>query len=306
MSGGSRLITVLILFLLGLGIAFALQPAERHPDTGQGIAPVPQRIIALAPSHVELLFALGVGDRVVGVGDHCFAPPEAKARPRCGGTFDPNFEQMLALRPDLVVVQGRAEGVDAFCRRYGIRIVHLAAEDLDSLYASAYELGDVLGAKAEAERLVARIRADLDAVARRVAGRPRPKVFLCIGRQTGSLRSLFSAGGPTFLTEMLAIAGGDNILADVGIRYPTVSKEDLVARAPDVILEIHAGWQASQVARGKLVADWAALASLPAVRNGQVHVLTDDFLLLPGPRIAQAAARFADVLHPDAGAANER
>ena len=243
---------------------------------------------------------------MVGVGDHCFHPPEATAKPRCGGTFDPNFEQMLALRPDLVVVQGRAEKAAAFCRRYGIRILHVGIEDLDTLYAGARELGRVAGAEGEAERLVARIHADLDAVARRVAGRGRPKVFLCLGRQAGSLRSLFSAGGPTFLTEMLDAAGGGNVLADVAIRYPTVSKEDLVARAPDVILEIRAGATLSDAVCRQLVADWATLPSLPAVRDGRIHVLTDDFLLLPGPRVAQVARRFADVLHPGAEAADGR
>ena len=299
MSGAQRLVTVLALSLVGLGIAFELQPAP-HPSPRPDGTAAPQRIIVLAPSHVEMVFALGAGQRVVGVGDYCFAPPEAKAKPRCGGTFNPNYEQMLALRPDLVVVQGKAEKVEAFCRRYGVRILHLTVEDLGMLYAAVRELGTVLGAQPEAEKLIARVRADLDAVAQRVAGRPRPKVFVCIGRQVGSLRSLYSTGGPTFLTEMLTIAGGQNVIADVATRYPTVSKEDLVARAPDVILEVHAGWQGDQASRAKLVADWAALASLPAVRNRRIHVLTDDYLLLPGPRIAQVAARFAEVLHPEA------
>jgi iron complex transport system substrate-binding protein len=123
-------------------------------------------------------------------------------------------------------------------------------------------------------------------------------VLLCFGRQAGSLRSLFSAGGPTFLTEVLGIAGGENVLADVAHRYPTVSKEDLLRRAPDVILELHAGSDLPEATRRQLAADWAALPSLPAVRNGRIHVLTDDFLLLPGPRVAHTARRFAEVLHP--------
>jgi iron complex transport system substrate-binding protein len=305
-SSRKRLTIVLLLFLLGLLIAWLLQPEEVEQAGAGGEAPIPRRIIALAPSHVELLFALGVGDRVAGVGEHCFHPPEARTRPACGGTFDPNYEQMLSLRPDLLVVQGRAEKVDAFCRRYGVRILHLSIEDLETLFAGARELGDAVGAEAEAEALIARIQADLDRVAQRVAGRPRPKVFLCLGRQAGSLRSLFSAGGPTFLTEMLRVAGGANVLADVATRYPTISKEGLVARKPDVILEIHGGADLSAASRRRLLADWAALPSLPAVAEGRIHVLTDDFLLLPGPRVARVAERFADVLHPDAEAGHGR
>ncbi len=305
MSSRARLITVVVLFVLGLAVALAVHWATGRPAP-QARGGVPHRIIALAPSHVELLFALGVGDRVVGVGDFCTHPPEAASRPRCGGTFDPNFEQMLALRPDLVLVQGEAEKADAFCQRYGIGVLHVSIENLESLEDGIQSIGHQVRCRNEAAALLGAIQKDLQAVKRRVAGRERPKVFLCLGRQAGSLRSLFSAGGPTFLTEMLRCAGGESVLADVGIRYPTVSKEDLVARKPDVILEIHAGATLSDTARRQLVADWAALPSLPAVRDGRIHVLTDGFLLLPGPRVARVAERFAQVLHPDAEAAHEQ
>jgi len=294
-SGRARLIVVLVLFVMGVAIAFALMPARPPVKGGRR---VPQRIIALAPSHVELVFALGCGRRMVGVGDHCVHPPKALDLPRCGGTFDPNYEQMLALRPDLLVVQGRAEKADAFCRRYGVPILRLEIEDLESLYAGTRELGQALDVEDAAEQLVAQIQSELDALRRRVAGEPRPTVFLCLGRRAGSLRTLFSAGGPTFLTEMLDIAGGENVFADVATRYPTVSKEDLVARGPDWILEIQAGATLSDAVRRQLAADWASLPSLPAVRNDRIRVLTDDHLLLPGPRLPQIAARFADVLHP--------
>ena len=300
MAPRTRLIIVLLLFLAGLGISYALEGCTGRSVLSGGRGGVPQRIIAMAPSVVETLYAVNAGDRVVGVGQHCFYPPEAKAKPRCGGDVDPNFERMLALQPDLVIVQGEADKVDAFCRRYGIGLLHVRIEDLESLEDGIRSIGHEVGCDDEATALLSAIQQDLEAVKRRVARQRRPKVFLCLGRQAGSLRSLFSVGGATFLSQVLAVAGGDNVLAAEAIRYPTVSKESLVGLAPDVILEIHAGSDLSEGVRRQLRDDWAVLGSLPAVRDGRIHILTDDYLLLPGPRVARIAERFAAVLHPDA------
>jgi len=304
-SSGRRLAIVLVLFAVGLGISFALEavtrrrpgPPEEHEPSAS--ASLPQRIVATAPNIVECLFALGVGDRVVGVGDFCTWPPEARDKPRVGGEFNPNFERILALEPDLIVVQGKAEKVDDFSRRYGIRVLRVDMDDLATIYAGLRELGGAVGCRAEAERLVARIRLDLAKVAHRVAGRRRPRVFLCLGRRAGSLRSLFSVGGTSFLSQVLEVAGGENVLADLEQPYPQVLNESLVQRAPEVILELHAGEELSDDVRRRLLGDWEAVASLPAVRSHRIHILTDDYLMIPGPRLAQVAARLAEALHPD-------
>jgi len=309
-SSGRRLTIVLTLFVLGLGLSFALQRGamSARPTTEGRERPadgrLPQRVVTLAPSMTELVFALGAGDRVVAVGDFCFHPPEATARPRAGGEFNPNLEHVLALKPDLIVLQGEAEKVAAFARRYGIRVLRLPMDDLAQIYDSIATLGGALGARPEAERLVARLRLELATVAHRVAGRRRAKVFLCTGHRPGSLRALGSTGGHTFLSEILAVAGGDNILADVRIPYPMVAKEDLVGRAPDVILELRPpnapGDGLADATRRQLLADWQRLPSLPAVRDGRIHILTDDFLLIPGSRMGRLAERLAKALHPDA------
>ena len=293
------MLLLLGLFAAGVAIAFAIEHATGE-RTRPGRAPLPLRIIALPPSVAEALFALGAGDRVAGVGDFCIHPPEAKARPRCGGEFNPSFEQILVLRPDLIVVQGKAEKVEAFGRRYRVRVLHVDMDSRSGIAAGIRTLGEAIGRTAEAEGLVARIESGLAAVARRVAGRPRPKVFLCLGRTAGSLRGLSTAGRTSFLAELLAVAGGTNVFADVAHPYPTVSKEALLERAPEVIIELHPGEILSEAARRKLLADWECLASLPAVRTRRIHLLTDDSLLIPGPRIAKTAERFAEALHPDA------
>ncbi|MBM4033727.1 MAG: cobalamin-binding protein [Planctomycetes bacterium] len=254
----------------------------------------------MAPSVVEFLFALGAGERVVGVGDYCFHPPEAKLLPRIGGEYNPNFERILALKPDLLIAQGRAEKLEDFCRRNAVPILRVNTDTLATLRSGLHELGRAVGLEAEADRLAARIQTELAAVASRVAGRPRPKVFLCMSHSPGSLRGLSTAHGASLLSELLDIAGGQNVLGDVPLSYPPVSKDQLLERQPDAILDLHPGEELSDEARRLLLADWAAMASLPAVRSGRVHLLTDDSLLVPGPRVPAVARRLAQVLHPGA------
>jgi iron complex transport system substrate-binding protein len=260
----------------------------------------PRRIVATAPSVVEFLFALGAGGRVVGVGDYCFYPPEATRLSRIGGEYNPNFERILALKPDLLIAQGRAEKLGDFCRRNAVPILCTNTDTLGTLRSGLRELGQAAGLEAEADRLGARLLVELAAVASRVAGRPRPKVFLCMNHTPGSLRGLSTAHGGSLLSELLDIAGGENVLGDIALAYPPVSKDQLLERQPDVILDLHAGEELSDEARRLLLADWQAMASLPAVRSGRVYVLTDDSLLIPGPRVPAVARRLAEVLHPEA------
>ncbi|MFP4058645.1 MAG: ABC transporter substrate-binding protein [Candidatus Brocadiia bacterium] len=310
MSGGKKLAFLGLLFAAGVGIAFALHrgPAPPHSEPGEpGAAAegrVPRRIVVATPSLVECVYALGAGDRVVGVSGFATYPPQARAVAGVGGQVNPRLDRILALRPDLLVVQGEAEKLADFARQHAIPTLHLAMDSIEEVCASLRRLGAALGCEPQAERLVARIRYQLAAVRLRVAGRPRPRVFLCTGHTPGSLRSLSTAGGGTFLSQLLGIAGGRNVFSDVGLPYPTVSKDQLVERAPEVIVELRPpmvpGRALSAAARRQLVADWARLPSLPAVRERHIHVLTDDFLLIPGPRMALTAERLAEVLHPDA------
>jgi len=300
MTGAKRLIVVVGLFVLGIILSLGLQYWTAPGVKGDGADGLPQRVIVASPGLVECVYAIGAGDHVVGVSAFASHPPEALDRPSIGGAFNPTFDRILELDPDLVIVQSRAEKLAAFCREHGIRIVHLDLETVDDILAAIRSLGQLLGCAGEADGVADRLRGELDAVARRVAGRPRPSVFLCTHHTPGSLRSLGSAGGNTFLTELVACAGGDSILADVTIPYPMVSKEDLVTRAPDVILELRPDAGPDQD-RARLLADWKLLPSLPAVRDGRIHILADPFLLIPGPRAVLTARRLADAIHPNTG-----
>jgi iron complex transport system substrate-binding protein len=252
----------------------------------------------MAPSITECVFALGAGERVIAVTDWCTHPPEARERARVGGFLDPNLELIAALRPDLVIAQGRAPKVASLCRDRGIGIVLVDIHDLESLYSTIGELGGLLALEEEASRLVSDIRGRLEKVACAVGGLPRRRVFLCTGRRPGSLATLGTTSAEGILSELLAIAGGDNVFAELDAEYSQVSKEALLARDPEVVIELRPQPDMTDAERARAASEWKALRSLRAAREGRVHVLTEEYLMTPGPRVWMTAEALARALHP--------
>ncbi len=290
---------VAALFAVGVAVALAIWFAGDGPAAPQASGP-PKRVITIGPNVTETVFALGAGERVVAVTDFCTYPPEARRRPRIGSLFHPNLERIIALEPDLIVMQSPMEKVTELCEKRGIRHVALRMNTLEAIRTGIVTAGGMLGCEGRAAQLVAEIDAELDQVRSTLAGRPRVKLFLCTGRAPGALSGLGTAGPGSFLAELVEIAGGENIFADAITAYPQVSKEALVRRAPAVIVELRPGAGLDEDALAELVAEWSALPPVPAVREGRVHVLTVEFLLIPGPRIAETVRRLAGILYPDA------
>jgi iron complex transport system substrate-binding protein len=160
------------------------------------------------------------------------------------------------------------------------------------------ELGARLGLRESAERAAARLEAGLQAVRARVAGRPRPRVMLVFGREKGALRSIYASGGRGFLHDLVEIAGGEDVFTDIDRESVQATVELIIGRAPDVIVEIHGGEVLSDEAAAREAQVWSALASVPAVQRGRVHVLSGQELVVPGPRIVRAAERLARAIHP--------
>lgn len=250
----------------------------------------PTRVVVLAPSAVETVFALGAGDRVIGVCGQCDYPPEAARAPKVGGYLSPSVESVLGVRPDLVVAvpsPGNREAVRAI-ERAGVRVLVVQDRRLDDLWTSIRDVAAALRVPDAGERLAARVRADLDAVKVRVASRPSRKVLLVVGHSP-----LIVAGGGTLQGELLEIAGGTNVAADVGTAWPQVSAELVVARAPDVILDAAMGTEAGAQAL------FAALTTVPAVAQGRIVPLHSDTIFRAGPRVAEGAALLARAIHPE-------
>jgi iron complex transport system substrate-binding protein len=242
--------------------------------------PVPRRIVSLAPSLTETLFALGLGGRVVGVDDYSIWPAAATAKARIGGLFNPNLEKIVSLRPDLAVLLPSEHDVAAKLRGLGVDSLIVPGETLADVERSFVAIARRCGVAPAGERLAAAWRAEL-------APRPVPgalTVMLSVGRQPGRLTGILAAARGTFLDELLARLGGVNVFADAATRYPQIGLEEVVARAPQVILELRSD-PAPPALAAALVHDWRQLPTLPALREGRIFVIAGDYVLVPGPRL---------------------
>ena len=257
----------------------------------------PHRIVSLVPSLTETLFAIGAGADVVGVGTFDSYPPQVKSLPRVGGLVDPNTERILSLRPDLVVTYGSQAELEAVLRKAGIRTFSYRHGGIANVLDAIRELGRETGHESQARAVAGAIEQRLAAVRAKVKGRPRPRTLLVIDRQPRTLREIYVSGGRGFLHEMLEIAGGTNVFADAERESVQPSTETLLTRAPDVILEVRASPPANPKAERAV---WTTLPSLPAVKTGRLLMLSGDYLVEPGPRMAQGVEAMARALHPEA------
>ena len=284
-KGLTRLALIVLLALAASGAAQRGTPATR--------------IVSLVPALTEMLFALGAGPQVVGVSSYDDFPPAVKSLPRVGALIDPDMERILSLRPDFVIIYGSQTEVQAQLERAKIRAFSYRHAGLDGVLSTIRDLGTSIGRASESDRLAREIQARLDATRMRVAKLRRPRTLLVFERDPGSLRGVYTSGGVGFMHDILGVAGGTNVFADVSREAVQPSVETILARAPEVILEVRPmGVATADIEKERHA--WDALPSIAAVRNGRVYIATDEYLVVPGPRVAQASEAIARILHPEA------
>jgi len=257
----------------------------------------PQRIISLAPSNTEILFAIGAGDQVVGVTEFCNYPPEAQTREKIGGFSAKTIsvEKIVALEPDLVFSVGEIQQpVIEALEQVGIPVVALAARTFDEVYADIQLAGRLTGHPEEAAQVVAQMKQRVAAVQEKVAAIP-PEERLTVFWEVWD-EPLITAGPGTFIGQMIEMAGGVNIFADVTEDWPQVSVEEVVKRNPAVILgpDTHADKLTPEQ-----IAQRPGWDQIEAVRNGRIHLINGDITSRPGPRLADALEAIAQALYPD-------
>ena len=258
-----------------------------------------ERIITFAPHITETVFALGKGALVVAASDFCDFPPEIEGLERVGGWHNPNLEKITRLNPDLVIVQGEHERVAQLAAKRGFELLRVHMDSLESIREGIRLIGDRLGCPQEAETLVQGFDADLASVRECVAVYPRMTALILTGRQLHDMTDFHTVGGTSFVSELVATAGGDNLYQDEMQPYLEASKETVVMRAPEAIIEFHAGETLSDAMKAQHLADWRQMPSLPAVRNHRIYLITESHALRPGPRAPEIAARLAALLYPD-------
>ena len=247
-----------------------------------------RRIISLAPSTTEILYALGAGDRVVGVDQYSDWPPEAAKVARVGSDLSPSVERIVALKPDVVFIATSANSreLPAELERLGIHVVISHVATLDELWGDIAATADAVGRHDSGVALVAELRARVAGIHARVAALPPPKVAVVVWAEP-----LTIVGGHSFVDDVIRAAGGDNIAGDSQQPYPQYSMERLLARAPEVIVVgSHKG--------GPTLAPLTAHTSLPAVKNGRVHSVDGDLLFRPGPRLVEGVELLSRLFHP--------
>ena len=258
-----------------------------------GAQTMPTRIVSLVPATTEMLFAMGAGDRIVGVGNYDRFPPEVSRLPKVGGLVDPDTERILALRPDLVVLYATQVELRQRLDRVGISFYPYELGSLSQVMATIRSLGTRVGARERADGVATSIERALAKVRQSVASKSRPKTLLVFSRDHGSLRNMNASGGYGFLADLLDVAGADNALGDISAPSVQVSTEMILTRRPDAIVELQYG----DGSHAPDLTPWNVLASVPAVRNRRIQVLVGDEFVVPGPRVSAAAQRLAEALH---------
>ena len=285
------LVLGLVLALLpGAGLAF---PVTDQTGRRIELAGPPERIVSLVPSVTEIVFTIGAQDRLAGVTDFCNFPAAARKKPRVGGMIAPNLESIVALRPDLVVATTEGNRQETFNQlaALGIPVYLVSPATVDDVLELIARLGRLTDRAAAADRLVGQLRARIQAVSARVAGRPRPRVLYVLWQEP-----LIVPGHGALVSELIALAGGDSVTADGGAGYPRYSMEAALARNPEVILIAGHDGTASPLVRAR----WERFTQVPAVRAGRLHVVDGNLMHRYGPRIVDGLEALARLIHPAA------
>lgn len=261
---------------------------------------VPQRIVSLAPSNTEILFALGLGDKVVGVTTYCDFPAEAKEKPKIGGFSTPDIEKIVALAPDLVVAAPiHGKEVIPQLESHGLKVLALAPRTLDEVMQAIEMTGKATGTEPAASRLVDEMKARTEAVTSLVATLPaesRPRVFYVLWHDP-----LMTASPGTLQGQLIDMAGGQNIFAELSSMYPTVDLEVVLQRQPQVIV---AGTGHGEGSAAPL--EWARsetrLRNTEALTQGKVFEIDANVVSRPGPRIVDGLEEMLRLVHPELAA----
>jgi iron complex transport system substrate-binding protein len=256
----------------------------------------PQRIVSLSPSTTEILFALGLNDRIAGVTDYCNYPPEAKQKPSVGDYTAPNMEKLIALNPDLILVTEEQENdVLPQLVSKGLTVIGIKPGSVSDVFDSIIMIGTATGKTKEANDIVKDLKERIQRVTAKTENLPdsaKPKVFYIIWHDP-----LWTVGSNTFHDELIAMAGGVNITHDLS-GYVDISLETVIDKNPDIIIA-GVGMGDGEEAPFAYAQNEPRLAETAARQKGQVYSVNMDIVSRPGPRLVDALEEFLAIIHPE-------
>lgn len=262
----------------------------------------PRRIVSTAPSITETLFALGLGGRVVGVTNYCHYPAATANIAKIGTYMQPNVEAILALRPDLVITQKTAIHSKSRFEPYHLNVLEVTQNSIAEIQSAVLAIGNATGSADRARTLNQSITKELAAVHEKASTKPPASVVFVVGRTPGALDGMVAVGSHNYLTEVMEVAGGRNVFNDAKPAYAKISAEEILARNPQVILDMGDMSDPTGVTeehKRSVVKLWDRYPNVAAVRNKRVHAVASDIFVVPGPRVIDLARAFAHLLHPE-------
>ena len=278
------------------GMPFMAHVSERAyvDDAGRRMyfAKPPARIVSLAPSITEILFALEAGDQIVGVTDFCDFPLEAAKKPKVGYS-NPNLESLAALQPDLVVAPNDFLKPDAIAKleQLKIPVFILADKNVEGIFIHIQTLGRIVGRSSKADTVAMQLRQQVATIQQRIQGMPPVRMLYVLNSQP-----LITVGPGSFIDQLIGMAGGVNIAAKSATPYPRLSLESVLQEDPEVL--VFPVGKAEGISESEQQA-WRQWSTMTAVKRGRLHQISADWLNRPGPRIAQGLESLAVILHPD-------
>ncbi|HQV12925.1 MAG TPA: cobalamin-binding protein, partial [Nitrospira sp.] len=281
--------------LTGMPFMANITPRTFIDDAGRKlyVAKAPTRVVSLAPSITEMLFALGLDEQVVGVTDFCNFPAAATAKPKVGYS-NPNLESLLALRPELIVAprEFHRANVLAKLEELKIPVLLLEATSLEQVFAHIHTLGRIFDRSTAAHALTAEMRQQMAEISRRTEGLPRTRVLYVINSQP-----LITVGPGSYIHQMIGLAGGTNIASEAATAYPRLTMETVLKEDPEIL--IFPRGSVETVPRSEQET-WRRWTTLTAVQQNRLREVSADALNRPGPRVMQGLEALARVIHPEA------
>jgi len=288
------LLLLLIFCWMAAGFAF-FDGAETRESAGAALPKDVQRIVSLAPNLTEILFALGLDEQIAGVTIFSDYPPAAMKKRKIGSFWQPNIEAVIAAKPDLVVTLEFPQQKEAArrLRRLGCNCLTVNIEKVGDLFEAIDRIAEATGKDAEAAELASNLRSRLDVLSASAAKYERAKVLWVIAREP-----LRVAGRDTFVNELIELAGGENAIGRTVHKYPPIGSEQVIASAPDVIIEPAMGSKTVSEQQKEALRYWSRFKNVPAVANGRIYVISPDTVCRLGPRLHQGVETVARCLRP--------
>ena len=257
----------------------------------------PRRIVSTSPGVTEIVFALGEGEKLVGVTTFCVYPPEALTKPKIGSFASPSLEAILQQRPDLVILLEGRTNLEPPLEAMNIPTLTIQSRGLESIYSTIQAVAGRLEIPARGQLLVSEIKEELQGFGNSISRRTHPRILLLVGRTPGALTDLHSVGGESYIGQLIELAGGSNVLFDAPVPYPRISLEEVLSQNPEIIIDMTHGELPTEAEIQAVLKLWSRFPSINAVRHQKVHVITQKLFVVPGPRVVEAVRSLYNLIH---------